>query len=202
MPQPFLIIDAYNLMHACGLARSRYGPGDLERGRNRFLKWLENRLTDAERRRATVVFDAHDAPRGLESTAIHEGMTVLYAPPGGDADSLIEELIAAHSAPSQIRVVSSDRRLRRAARRRRGTSVASEAFARQLEHRHENRADVSPDADQRAKQTGSLDEAEVARWLSEFGPIPEAAELVDEEQSLDDLDRQIERELEDDPEFG
>lgn len=199
MPQPFLIIDAYNLMHACGLARSRYGPGDLERLRNRFLNWLSGRLTPAERQRTTVVFDAHDAPTGLENAEKREEMTVLYAPPGGDADSLIEELVAAHSAPRQVRVVSSDRRLRRAARRRRGSSVSSEAFARQLEHRDGGSDERTPDADQRAKMTGASGEDDVAHWLSEFGPIPEAAELGGEEQSLEDLHRRVERELEDDP---
>ncbi len=199
VPQPFLIIDAYNLMHACGLARSRYGPGDLERLRNRFLNWLSGRLTEAERRRTTVVFDAHEAPSGLENAEKREEMTVLYAPPGGDADSLIEELVAAHSAPRQIRVVSTDRRLRRAARRRRDSSVSSEAFARQLEDRDSAGDERTPDADQRAKLTGATHEDDVAHWLSEFGPIPEAAELSGEDQSLDDLHRKIERELEDDP---
>jgi len=62
MAQKFLIIDGYNLMHAAGMARERYGPGDLERCRERLLRFLHSRLTAEERKRTTIVFDAWDPP--------------------------------------------------------------------------------------------------------------------------------------------
>ncbi len=61
--RPYLMIDGYNLLHAAGLARRRYGPGQLERCRAQLLAWLAKHLTDGERERTTVVFDAAEAPR-------------------------------------------------------------------------------------------------------------------------------------------
>ncbi len=58
MARYYHLIDGYNLMHAAGIARVRYARGDLERCRNRLLLKLSELLTEDERQRATVVFDA------------------------------------------------------------------------------------------------------------------------------------------------
>ena len=63
------------------------------------------------------------------------GITVRFAATGKDADDTIEELIAAHSAPRQIWLVSSDHRLQRSAQKRRGTFTDSEDFVQELERR-------------------------------------------------------------------
>ena len=80
---------------------------------------------------ATVVFDAHHAPPGADVETTHELMRILYAAAESDADTLIEELILEHSAPKQILVVSGDRRLKDAAKRRKGQSIGSEGFLRE-----------------------------------------------------------------------
>lgn len=170
MAGSFLIIDGYNLMHAWGLARQTYGPGDLERLRERFLRELAGRLTDEEQKRTTIVFDASgETPADVSSIQKHEKMRVVYAESEVDADTRIEQIIARHSAPRQIRVVSSDRRLQRAARRRRGKFVTSERFVGELQR-------ASPDASSKplpreleAKFTGELTETEMAEWLEIFG---------------------------------
>ncbi|MBW3542919.1 MAG: NYN domain-containing protein [Planctomycetes bacterium] len=170
MSAPFVLIDGYNLMHAAGLARPAYGPGDLERCRNRFLGWLAAGLGGAERERTTVVFDAADAPADLPRRQMYEQMTVLYAAGDADADTLIERLIAGHSAPRRLRVVSSDRRLRRAARRRRAQACDSLQFAEWLEARpaaDTGGAERAPAA--HPKYTGRISAVEVDRWLDVFG---------------------------------
>lgn len=181
MPAPFWIIDAYNLMHALGMARKRYGPRGLERTRRRFINHLKNRLTEEERERTTVVFDAHDAPADAVLESREEGLTLIFAPPGGDADTQIEELIRRHSAPKQIQVVSSDRRLQRAARRRKGGHIVSEAYAAWLAERDpvaRRRTESSAATEvPEAKFTGESPELETQRWLEEFGEIPEAEKL-------------------------
>ncbi len=170
MPKPFLIIDGYNLMHAWGLARQRYGPGDLERLRERFLNQLAGRLTEVERRRTTIVFDAgNEAPTDLAAQQHHKDMKVIYAVKEPDADTQIENLIARHSAPRQIRMISSDRRLQIAARRRRGQFVTSEQFVKELERRESLEAASPPSRDWEAKFTGEMTEAETAEWLEIFG---------------------------------
>src|SRR4051812_42547896 len=102
MAVPYLIIDGYNLLHAAGMARSRYGPGDLLRARQRLLKFLIRTLSSAERERATVVFDARDAPPDRSPNWIVGGIRIVFANPDGDADAMIERLIAAHHAPKQL----------------------------------------------------------------------------------------------------
>ena len=170
MPKPFFIIDGYNLMHAWGLARQRYGPGDLERLRNQFLNELAGRLAEEERRRTTIVFDAGgDAPTDLAAGQRHKDMKVVYAVKDPDADTRIEKLIARHSAPRQVCVVSSDRRLQIAARRRRGQFIASEQFVKELEGREAQTNASPPSRDWEAKFTGEMTEAETAEWLEIFG---------------------------------
>ena len=201
MPQSYLIIDGYNLMHAAGMARHRYGPGDLERCRKRLLTFLCQHLSTAERVRTTVVFDAADAPPGLPRTATLEQMEILFAPRGGDADTTIEELLLQHSAPRQIRLVSSDHRLQKAARRRRAKFIDSELFVVQLE----NRATKTADRDDRRapampsqKITGRASRDEIAEWLEIFGDIPGTAKPasgVERLQSeLDELAKEVEDE--------
>jgi predicted RNA-binding protein with PIN domain len=200
MAQPYLIIDGYNLMHAAGMARQRYGPGDLERCRKRVLNFLCQHLSAAERARTTIVFDAADAPPGLPRTATLERMAILFAPRGGDADTTIEELVQQHSAPRQIRLVSSDHRLQKAARRRRAKFIDSELFVAQLENRDtktaardDRRTPVIPPQ----KMTGHTSRDEIAEWLEIFGDIPEAAELASDVERLQiDLD-ELANEVED-----
>jgi predicted RNA-binding protein with PIN domain len=97
MSAAFLIIDGYNLLHEAGLSQAKYASGDLHRQRHRLLVRLTNELSAEERIRCTVVFDAIEAPSGLERQFRHGEIAVMFAEPGHDADSLIEELIEAHS---------------------------------------------------------------------------------------------------------
>ncbi|MCH2201043.1 MAG: NYN domain-containing protein [Fuerstiella sp.] len=128
MSSPFILIDGYNLMHAIGLARRSYGPGDLEVCRNRLLHQLAQRLNSAAVNRTTVVFDAFGSDDDSHQHQKCQGISVIYAPAGTDADSELERLIAAHSSPRQLVVVSSDHRLHRAGRRRKANAIDSDVF--------------------------------------------------------------------------
>lgn len=181
--RPFLIIDGYNLLHAAGLARRKYGPGQLERCRAQLLAYLAKHLTDSERERATVVFDAAEAPPGLPRQFTAAGIAIRFAAPGKDADDTIEELIAAHSAPRQVRVISSDHRLQRSAQKRRGAFIDSEDFVQELDRRgpiSKEGVDVPPEP-QTTKQQAErkqTEEAETERWLKVFGEMPEAQDFA------------------------
>ncbi|MEZ6047978.1 MAG: NYN domain-containing protein [Planctomycetaceae bacterium] len=176
MAKTYRLIDGYNLMHAAGMARQRYGPGDLEKCRNRFINWLISHLTREELGTATLVFDAQSSGNKHDSEERHSGMSVLYAAESKDADTLIEELILAHSAPRQIEVISSDHRLHKAVRKRKGTALDSEKFVRWLEEREILRQGVEgSQPTHNAGGAGGGDE--IAMWLEEFGEIPEAGKL-------------------------
>lgn len=166
MSAPFLIIDGYNLMHAAGLARANYGPGDLARQRHELLVRLARLLTSDERKRCTVVFDAIDAPPNLNGRFKQDEMVVQFAKPGHEADEVIEALIIQHSAAKRLMIVSSDHRLQTAIRRRKGIAVDSEIFLKQLE---------SPQRRDQPKPHASTDsrnsEADLDFWLREFEAV-------------------------------
>lgn len=212
MSPPFLIIDGYNLLHAAGLARLHYGPGDLERARQRLLALLAEKLRSQERRRCTIVFDAQQAPLDLPQHADHHGITVRFAPAGQDADTEIERLIARHPVSRRMIVVSGDHRLQKAAKRRNATPVDSETFLKELDRRaaispwiespeetaappRNRRPTVSPQKEDWTTVFGDVDVQELSRevdreWMAQVTGNPTDA------SRLDDLQRQL-----DDPEF-
>lgn len=200
MPTPFILIDGYNLMHAMGTMRVGYGPGEFERQRMWFLKSISRNLSDRERERTTVVFDAPATSRGGVAESRVAGLTVVYAQSELEADDVLEELIAGHSAPKQILLVSSDHRLQRAARRRRGKFTDSEDFAALLEKREQRNEQtelVEPTAEEIRKQSGLQSPTEVAAWVKVFGDIPEVEEvkrLAPPEIDIEALQREIDRE--------
>lgn len=123
-----LLVDAYNVLHQPLAARELphdSGPAELAA------------LVAASRHRRSRTFIICDglphnlgpvAHRDAELRFHVEGAELIYAGAGRDADSLIERLIEASAAPRRMTVVSSDRRLQRAARRRRARVMPSQDF--------------------------------------------------------------------------
>lgn len=212
MSAPFLIIDGYNLLHSAGLARIQYGPGDLQRARQRLLALLSEKLRHDERPRCTVVFDAQQAPGDLPKQANQHGITVQFALPGQDADTAIEQIIANHPASRRMIVVSGDHRLQQAAKRRNATPMDSDTFLRELDRREsisphqETPVAVSPSKPKGNQPTkGSTQEwqevfgaIDVSAIAEEVGREPLAGFAPPDSESarLDDLQRQL-----DDPDF-
>jgi predicted RNA-binding protein with PIN domain len=122
-----LIIDGYNLLHASGVFGADRGARGFEQSREALLDMLVD-LLGPDAAATIVVFDAARAPDGLPGRLVHGGMRVWYAREYPDADSLIEELVEADTAPGHLVVVSNDRRLRAAARRRRARAVGCEEW--------------------------------------------------------------------------
>lgn len=166
MAVPFLLVDGYNLLYEVGLGRATYGPGEYESCRRRLLAELASRLSRAERERTIVVFDAIHSPSKLETRLQFDGISVLF-PSGRDADSQIESMIAAHSAPKQVRVVSSDHRLQRAARQRGCQFVDSDAFWSQASPR-EAEAVIS-EAERVKYSPDGISAGEAKIWMREMG---------------------------------
>lgn len=115
-----LFIDCYNVLHCTHILPSRYAMisvgglcGLLSRS-----PWASQRVV--------VVVDGTPGRDGPDR--VSHAVEVIYAGGGKDADTVIEHLIAAESAPRRLTVVSNDRRIQRAARRRRARVMASEQF--------------------------------------------------------------------------
>ncbi len=162
-----LVIDGYNLLNVVGVFGSGKGPGGLQRAREAMLNLLAESIPADELPRTIVVFDASESPWGTPRAVDHKGISVRFAARDTDADTLIEELIKADSAPRRLTVVSSDHRLQRAAHRRKATAVDSDVWFAQLmrdrRERHENRPTPN------LKPEGPFSAGEVEFWLKQFG---------------------------------
>ena len=157
-----LIIDGYNLLHASGVFGDERGPRGFEKSRLALLDMLVDLLGDRAAD-TIVVFDAARAPDGLPARLVHGGIRVWFAREYPDADSLIEELVEDDHAPASLVVVSGDRRLQAAARRRRATAVSSDEWLATMreQRRHRHRT-----ADAKPPEPGPGD---VENWLRHFG---------------------------------
>jgi hypothetical protein len=176
MSAGILLIDGYNLLHAAGMAQHDYRPGDLLRCRMRLLKWLLEKLSAAEIRTATVVFDARDPPPDRPAQVVVSGLKVLFANPEGDADVFIQNWLTRHPSPRRVTLVSGDRALQRAARGCGSKSVSSIDFFRDLERRRNARSvrggTAKAPADDDSKPAGTVSASQMAHWLKIFGEVP------------------------------
>jgi len=110
-----------------------------------------------------VVFDG--PPRDSEQID-SAGVQVSYSGRRA-ADELLAELIAADSGPRELVVVSSDREVRRAARRRRCYTRTSESFAKTL--LAASRRTGRSASDEPPEKTEGLSAEQTNKWLREFG---------------------------------
>lgn len=162
-----LLIDGYNLMYGAGIVGDVRGPRGFERSRAALIGLVSRVVGDADRAGTTIVFDAAGAPPGLPSTLNHEGILVRFARGYGDADELLEELIAADHSPRRLTVVSSDHRVQRAAKRRKAAAIDSDVwFTAALRKYHEGDA-AKKSADIPKPQGGGGDD-EVRFWLDKI----------------------------------
>lgn len=151
-----ILVDGNNVMGALAAEC-------VDAGRSMLCGLLE-RFAERVEGRVTVVFDG--PPRRGESAQQAEPsrVTVLY---GADrtADDVVIDHLRADSAPRRLTVVSSDRQIRREARKRRCRIVRAEPFARWLlaPAPEPSQPDEPP-----AKLHGLADEDDAARWLEQF----------------------------------
>jgi hypothetical protein len=158
-----ILIDTYNVLHAPGVLPLGLAGLDVD-GLCRLI--AAGRYASRE---LTLVCDGHgkDARRG--------GMQVVFA---GDADSWIESRLAHDSAPRRILVVSSDRRVRRAADKAGAAVLSSATFLAQLAIDLDRK---KPKPRPRFATDLPLDALSVAYWAGQFGLSREEMTRLDEE---------------------
>ena len=169
------LIDGYNLMYAGGLLGRKFGPDGFRQVRHRFLSELAATLEPAEAHLTTVVFDARTPPPDRPSETHHKGLTVLYAVHAESADEQIEDLIAHHSSPKTLTVVSSDHRIQQAASRRRSKVMTADAYWTEMDTRKARKNQPPRPAEPDAK-TSAPTARESAYWAREFAEVDD---LVD-----------------------
>ena len=157
------------------------------------LAWLAARAQQPTA--ITVVFDAYSkkAPHARLTEINERGIHVVFAGGYSSADDYIAEYLRGHSHPKQLTVVSNDREVRRAARRRKAKAMACEEFERQLDRGKRRR---TAQGTSKMKQ-GEVSEEEQRFWQRVFDDrIPgEAGPAAD---GLDDF-HQAMRSLEEPP---
>jgi hypothetical protein len=196
------LIDGYNVMHAAGRLGPKLSREGFRRARRRFLDEMADRLPAEREGEVTVVFDASVPPGDFPISSSYRGLRVIFAYGDEDADSRIEYILARDSNPKSLTVVSSDRRIRDAASRRRARPLTADAFLDLGDH---HRA-FSPPAhvqEPEGVRDSPMDADEAAFWAEEFREVdqlpgiqdvssPGAALLTDAE--IAEIQRLIDRE--------
>jgi hypothetical protein len=149
------LIDGNNVMHALAAVGVDADRAELTRLLAGFA---------ATGGRVHVVYDG---PASQERSAAGAGGPVRVTYSGKrTADELMEEIIATDTAPRRLNVVSTDYRIRRAARKRRCRIVTSEEFAATLHRAGKAKA---PRRDEPAEKQSGLGGEATRKWLKEFG---------------------------------
>jgi predicted RNA-binding protein with PIN domain len=154
------IIDGYNLLKWI----EKSGKG-VERVSDVQLCHVVGRYLKQVGAKGDLVFDGIGPPDKGRFENI-PNLQVSFSGYGSDADEVIEGKIEVSTAPRDLTVVSSDRRLRVAARRRRASAVKSgEFWADVCKQLSESRRKVREPSGKRQ----GLTESETEQWLKYFG---------------------------------
>jgi predicted RNA-binding protein with PIN domain len=127
-----LIVDTYNVLHVTGVLPPEHAGVGVH-GLARLI--ARSRFAD---RRCILVIDGtrlHDDDKDGPPTAPHHGVSIRLSGHDREADDVIEELLADARRSGQARstiVVSSDRRVQKAAKSVRADLLDSASFLRQL----------------------------------------------------------------------
>ncbi len=160
MEGEMVIIDGTNLLWAIQEARDKSDVADeiqLCRTLERYFA-----LTGEE---GEVVFDGAGPPDKSEFGVVGR-LGVVFSGFHSDADTVIEEKVAASTAPRRLTVVSSDRRLRQAVAARKAATIKSDQFWSQVlgELRRGRCTTKEPE-----EKADGLTEGETEQWLDLFG---------------------------------
>jgi uncharacterized protein len=176
------LIDGYNVMHAGGRLGAKLGREGFRRARRRFLDDLAAAL-DGTVEQTTVVFDASLPPGDFPLQSSYRGIRVVFALEDENADARIELLIAEDSNPKTLTVISSDRRIRLAATRRRSPSLPAEEFWEHLDRLKERAVRKPPPEAPPASRLSSnhpgwrATPEESAFWMEAFRGVLDAPDV-------------------------
>lgn len=173
------LIDGYNVMHVAGIAESGMGRERFRKARRRFLDQIGQALGNLAAE-TTVVFDANKPPADFPTESNYRGMTIVFALADASADARIERILAKHSTPKALTVVSNDREVRQSATRRKARAMKADEFLDRLPTlAYERRIPMNRGPDpEAARHAPALDDAERAYWQEVFGVVDSTAEAA------------------------
>ena len=154
---PF-IIDGYNLLHL--IQKHTEGAESINEVQ---LCHMIGRYLRIIGEKAEIVFDGVGPPEKMPLENVYN-TEVIFVGTGTDADTVIENKINANSAPKRLIIVSSDQRIRKAAKAKKAASVKSEKFWADLQKKMDRKKIVKEPAQKRH----GLSESETKQWLEFF----------------------------------
>jgi predicted RNA-binding protein with PIN domain len=154
-----VIFDGYNLLHS--IQKTGDYPisiSDIQLCHiiGRYLKFISEK--------GEIIFDG-TGPRDKSGFENIINLEVFFSGLNSDADTIIEDKIKSNTAPKRLTIVSSDRMLRDAARKRKATVVKSQVFWDNL-CKQLARKKTKPEP---AGKRHGLSEGETDLWLKIFG---------------------------------
>ncbi len=155
-----LLIDGYNLLGAIHKSEEQHALMD-EAGLCRMVSDFLRRM----RKDGRMYFDG-TGPRDKSAVTGLSNLEVIFSGPGVEADDRIEEEIEQSTSPRFLTVVSSDRRIRDSAGKRKAVSVPSDEFWKLVVKTLERKKKGIREP--RAKREG-LTESETEEWMKIFG---------------------------------
>ena len=155
-----VIIDGTNLLWAVyELQKDREIANEVQ------LCYLLGRYFARVREEGQIVFDGAGPPDKSVFNDVGY-LNVAFSGFNSDADTVIEEKVLANTAPRRLTVVSSDRRLRKAAGERKATALKSELFWDRV---LKELARKKPARQEPEEKREGLTEGETEQWLDLFG---------------------------------
>ena len=153
-----LLIDCYNVLHT-DMPQQLAGLEEVA---------LCNALANSKwsRERISVVCDGVVKPGGPAVSPVEE-VDLVYSGPGRSADDVIIQMIDHDSAPRRLLVISSDREIQKAARRRRAKSWTSDRFI------HELAKSIQSGSKTKSRSKSVMSDNDVRKWAEAFGLDPD-----------------------------
>ena len=151
-----LLIDTYNVLHTTGILPPEMAGID--------VSGLIQLISASRYRRQLVTLVCDGTGPMPASSGLPRTIAIRFSGPNREADDLILDLIEQASDRRRITVVTSDRAVVNAARKRRCTTLSSPAFLKQLLGDAQTRPKPVDD-----RPTGPLDAKGIDQWMERFG---------------------------------
>ncbi len=170
-----VLIDGNNLLHAM----HEHAPIP-NVGRETLVKIIE-RWACCTEDEVTIVFDGPVPREGLAKQMASGRITVRFSAPHTADDIIVAEI---HGAlhPTDLRIVTSDKSIRREARHRRSQDTDSTHFVREVFRKPGNAQEPPNDKSPTSEKPETPSRKESEEWMKTFGYDPKA------NQSFDGLD--------------
>ena len=165
-----LLVDGYNLMYAVGaIQHGATEPKALQRGREKVIGMISQRMSHELGKRVWIVFDSELAPKDLPDLWLKDGIYVAFSRGWNSGDEMLQAILAGHHSPKQLVVISSDHAVQRKALSRNAQCFDSDHWTEAMDALLGGAATDGANAMEEELRPDHVSQSERDRWLREFG---------------------------------